>query len=398
MYVSLGPYFSFPPESEGADINPERKTFGRNFLLCFLCNNLVISNLVLFLYYNRYLEQLGATKTQIGIYMGALALGSVVVRPVVGGLVDRYGRKQIMYFGLALMISATAGYFFCRELNWLILLVRICHGIGFGCYITGIFTVVADDAPSTRRAKVIGVFGLSGALAFALFPIVAESVIGRFGFQALFAVALLALVGALAVCKTISAIETVELEFPPVSFITLVRQPDLLIPVGALFFFCTGVGSLVNFIAVYLAPKGVSVSYFFVSSSAASAVVRIYLGHLSDVYGRRLVALPAFVAGSLALFWLGLFNFPWELLVCGLLWGMGIGFCVPAVAASVVDRVKPQDRGKGLALFTASFDLGVMAGSFAYGTVAEQIGYSRMYLAASGIVLISAAIARSFRN
>jgi len=189
-----------------------------------------------------------------------------------------------------------------------------------------------------------------------------------------------------------------ELEFPPINFITLVRQVDLLIPVGALFFFCTGVGALVNFIAVYLGPMDISIAYFFVASSAAGAVVRLFLGHLADVYGRRRVVRPSFLLGAIALFWLGLFHFRGELLVIGLLWGTGIGFAVPAVAASVVDRVKPQDRGKGLALFTASFDLGVMAGSFAYGAVAQTVGYAHMYVVAAVVMLISVGIARLFRN
>lgn len=330
--------------------------------------------------------------------MGTFALGSVVVRPVVGAAVDRYGRKSVIYFGLCLMCVATAGYFFCRELNWVILAVRVCHGVGFGSYITGIFTVVVDDTPPARRAKVIGVFGLSGMSAFALFPVVAEFIIGHLGFRVMFGTALSVLIASLVISWFLKEHGPAKLEFPPIGFITLLRQLDLLIPVGALFFYCTGVGALVNFIAVYLGPMNISIAYFFVASSMGGAIVRLFLGHLADEYGRRRVALPAFAAGSVALLWLGLFHFPFELLLSGLIWGTGIGFAVPAVAASIVDRVKEQDRGKGLALFTAAFDTGVMAGSFAYGAVAERIGYSHMYLVAAGVVLIATAIARFFRN
>jgi len=372
--------------------------FGQNFLLSFLCNHGAIVNLVFFMFFNRYLEGLDASEAQIGLYMGAFALGSVAARPVVGAAVDKYGPKRLIYFGLSVMILANSGYFFCRQLNWVILVVRVLHGIGFGCHITGIFTVVADDAPAARRAKIIGVFGLSGMSAFAVFPMVAEFIIARFGFQTLFGAGLAALAASLVVSGFLRARGPARLEFPPLTFITLVRQVDLLIPLGALFFFCTGVGALLNFIAVYLAPMNVSIAYFFVASSAAGAVVRLFLGHLADVYGRRRVALPSFALGAISLFWLGLFHLRGELLLIGLLWGTGIGFAVPAVAASVVDRVKPQDRGKGLALFTASFDLGVMAGSFIYGAVAEQVGYANMYLVAATVMLISVGIARLFRN
>ena len=351
-----------------------------------------------FLFFNRYLEGLGANKFWIGVYMGAFSLGSVIVRPTVGTAVDRYGRKRIINIGLFVLILATAGYLLLHEIGWMVLAVRILHGAGFGCYITGMFTVVTDDAPAARRAKVIGVFGLSGMVTFGLLPRVAEFIIESFGFQTLFAVALSTLVASLIIAQFIKTHAPEKTEFPPLGFIGLLRQVDVLIPLGALIIFCTGVGSLVNFVAVYLGSLKVSLAYFFFANAAAGAIVRLGFGHLADVYGRRRVAVPSFIAASIALFWLSRFHLPWELVLCGLIWGIGVGFAIPAVAASIVDRVEPQDRGKGLALFTAAFDFGVMIGSIVYGSVAEHLGYPKMYLIASVVVLVSAAIARLFRN
>jgi MFS family permease len=379
-------------------IKGKEKAFGKNFTLSFICNVGVIANLVFFLFFNRYLEDLGASKAQIGWYMGAFSLGSVIVRPTVGTAVDRYGRKSLINIGLAVLIVATASYFLLREIGWMIPAVRILHGAGFGCYITGMFTVVTDDAPPTRRAKVIGVFGLSGMITFGVLPRIAESIIESYGFQVLFACALSTVVASLLIAQFVKTRAPEEMEFPSIGFIGLLRQVDLLIPLGALFIFCTGVGALVSFVAVYLGSMKVSLAYFFLANAAAGAIVRLGFGHLADVYGRRRIAVPSFIAAAIALFWLSWFHLPWELVMCGLMWGTGIGFAIPAVAASIVDRVEQQDRGKGLALFTAAFDFGVMIGSIIYGNIAEHLGYPKMYLIASIVVLAAAAIARSFRN
>jgi predicted MFS family arabinose efflux permease len=233
---------------------------------------------------------------------------------------------------------------------------------------------------------------------FGILPRFAEMIIDSFGFRILFAAALSTLIASLVVVQFIKMRGPEELEFPSIGFVGLLRQVDLLIPLGSLFIFCTGVGSLFSFVAVYLGSLKVSLIYFFFANAAAGAVVRLGFGHLADVYGRRRVAVPSFIAASIALFWLSWFHLPWELVLCGLIWGVGIGFAVPAVAASVVDRVEQQDRGKGLALFTAAFDFGVMVGSIVYGSVAEHLGYPKMYLIASVVVLGSAVLARRFRN
>ena len=374
------------------------KAFDKNFALAFVCNVNVIANLAFFLFYNRYLEGLGASKTQIGLYMGAFALGAVMVRPTAGMAIDKYGRKRLIYIGLALMLVATGGYFALDRISWTILAVRVLHGAGFGCYITGIFTIVTDAAPAPRRAKVIAVFGLSGMVTFGVIPIVAEFVIESFGFRTLFSISLLTLAVAMIIAQFVKASAPKKADSPSIGFVGLLRRAELFIPLGALFVFCTGMGALVNFIAVYLESKSVGIGWFFLASSAAGMFVRLGFGHLADEYGRRRVAVPSFAAGALALFWLGVFTFPLELLVCGLLWGAGVGLAAPAVGASVIDGVEPQDRGKGIALFTASFDLGIMTGSFVYGAVAERYGYSWMYLIASAATLAAAVIARFFKN
>jgi MFS family permease len=53
-----------------------------------------------------FIKQIGGNEVQVGLSMGAFMLTSVLIRPIVGGLLDRYGRRPFIVWGLMLFILA----------------------------------------------------------------------------------------------------------------------------------------------------------------------------------------------------------------------------------------------------------------------------------------------------
>ena len=47
-----------------------------------------------------YVEEIGATKQQIGVVMGSFAIGLLIFRPFLGQLADKRGRKIVLIIGL----------------------------------------------------------------------------------------------------------------------------------------------------------------------------------------------------------------------------------------------------------------------------------------------------------
>ncbi|MDF2722588.1 MAG: major facilitator family transporter, partial [Paenibacillus sp.] len=49
-----------------------------------------------------FVKQLGGNESHVGLVMGLFTISAVAVRPFIGGLLDRAGRKQFVIVGLIL--------------------------------------------------------------------------------------------------------------------------------------------------------------------------------------------------------------------------------------------------------------------------------------------------------
>lgn len=133
-----------------------------------------------------YARTLGIPESQIGLIVGFFALSSMTVRPWAGWAADRYGRRPLLITGTLIFLASSLLYGLSRTAAAL-LLTRLLHGSGMGCYPTSATAVVADIAPPDRRGEAVGFIGAAGSLALALGPFLGAWVAERFGFPTLFA-------------------------------------------------------------------------------------------------------------------------------------------------------------------------------------------------------------------
>jgi MFS family permease len=163
--------------------------------------------------------------------------------------------------------------------------------------------------------------------------------------------------------------------------------PSLIIAILALTY-----ASLVSFLPLFALNRGIeNPGLFFTIYAIVVLLTRSFAGWISDRYGRATTIVPGMILASLALGILSHSSSLFMFLGVAFLFGLAFAAVQPALMALAIDRANPSARGAAMGTFTAAMDLGIGAGSFLWGFVAESFGFSNMYIAA-GMVSLAGAI------
>ena len=122
--------------------------------------------------------------------------------------------------------------------------------------------------------------------------------------------------------------------------------------------------------------------------AAMGVTVRVGFGHLMDRWGNRRVAILALTLYVLVMLaCLDLHSVGLPLIGAGL--GVAHGAFYPAFNAVAVATAGPNERGKVMALFQASFHVGFSGGAFALGVLAEAEGYPAVFQAGAACLSVA---------
>jgi MFS family permease len=372
------------------------KTFwNRHFVVALLGYFFLFMSITLFYLLPLFLQQFNPSKSRIGLIMGIHSLTAIFFRPIFGRLVDIKGRKNISLLGIAFLILVLPFFHLVKDAGLLPIILRALTGVGWGISVTATLTMCSDLAPVERLARSMGIIGVAGLISVALGPVVAEEVIDRFGYSALFNTSLgflfisfFCVLLTREVARPDNSQHFLKLKsFLNISIVTILLISVLTIAQGSTR------GAVVYFIALFGKSIPLNrVGPFFLCFSAAAVLTRLGIGGISDKYGRKQVIFPAVCIISLNFLLISQIRSFWMLIITGLIGGFGQGLIFPALTTYIIDVLGRKNKGLAISLYLAFFDMGMGFGSVFFGWISDLYGYRQMYILAGTFIFLAVLI------
>ena len=345
----------------------------------------------------RFVEgPLSGGDVEVGIVIGSFAFAAVLVRPWIGPIGDRRGRRVLIVAGAGVVALSVAGYVLAESL-WLLLLLRFVSGIGEAGFYVGAASVVNDLAPEERRGEAVSYFSLALYLGLTVGPLVGESVFEASRFDAAWLVA--AASAGVAALLGLGIRDTRPEGTVDNGFRWF--HPAGVLPGTVLAASVWGLGGFATFMPLYALDLGMSGSRLvFVTFSGVVLAVRSVGARLPDLLGPGRAARMALSLQATGLTTMALWQEPAGLFVGAFVFGLGQALSFPALMTMAIRAAKPTERSAVVGTFTAFFDISFGLGAVALGAVASVLGYEGAFLSAAlvavgGLVMLAARTRRA---
>ncbi len=321
----------------------------------------------------QYVEhRLGGGSFAVGVAVGVLFVGAVLLRPWVGRIGDRVGRRVLIVSGASIVAVSILLYGAVESLGFLIG-ARVLTGLGEAAFFVGAATMVTDLAPPERRGEAISYWSVAvyGGLAFG--PVLGEQLIDV-GFASVWWVA-----GGLAIVAAVLGFLTREVERPVVVATSgrehLINRAAVG-PGTVLFSGLIALAAFTAFVPLYVDDVGLgSADVVFLLYGGLVLVVRIFGARLPDALGGRRSGVLALAATTTGMTVMAVWGTTAGLLVGTVFFAVGASLLYPALLLLALGGAPETERGSVVGTFSSFFDLSQGLGSLIVGLVAAGAGY-----------------------
>ena len=379
---------------------PKVKLWTRDFVLIIVINFLVFMNHIMVLNtFPMFLDEvLGLDESVAGIAALAFSAVAVLLRPIIGWLLNNGKRKSILIIGLLGMLLMPLGYALSAALAGLgyalvcaIALAMVCRmlqGAALAFSNTTTATIASDALPLPRFAEGMGYFGMATALATSIAPALSLA-LKSISFILMFVVA------AAFMAISLLLFAMMQTHQKPVA----VKQPFSLkglidadaVPASAIcFVFLLTWGALENFLSKFAAENGLpSGGIFFIITAVMLLVVRMTIGKLADQKGEGVFVYSCNIAMFIAFLLLAFVPNTVTFLLSAVLAGYAFGGIEPALQSMAVHIAPPERRGSANSTFLCAYDIGLGCGGGLAGVLISNLGYDKMFIIISLATIVS---------
>jgi MFS family permease len=367
-----------------------------------------------------YAQELGASAADIGGLFAVFSLVMIVVRPLVGIAMDRYGRRYFFLLGLGAYILAMAVFSLADTLTMLYV-ARLIQGLGAALTWIATYTISAELAVAERRGEAIGDADGAGERGAVYGALIAFSLLAwlplRLGWMFIFmGYTGCAIIGVWLAWRRVP--ET-KVSIPVPTPAMPVRQRSLrsrgrallqsnlgrrgTVPrgLGALLtivFLTKASQALVNpLLLIFLRDRFALDLWQLAAAYLPAALMLGFLparmGRLSDRIGRAPMIVIGLIISAFTSCFMPVLPTLWWFVAVFALNALGIVTATPAQKALVGDLTPREHWGRAFGFYTFTASLGTAAGPLLGGMLYDQEGQAIPFYANAILLVVSALLA-----
>jgi predicted MFS family arabinose efflux permease len=332
-----------------------------------------------------FATELGMDAAAIGRAVAVEGLTAVAATPLIGWLVDRFGRRPWLIVGNFMLALTGLLYVFVDHEGPLLYVAQMCWGMGMVMGFNAAGTMTADIAPSDRMAQALGLFGAANLGMNAVSPTIGELLADAAGWQYVFVAS--AMAGAIATLLSTRLKEPLRHHAHEHERRRPIFGGSLLRVYGATFVMTAAFTALFTLHQPFALQLGVTeVRSFFIGFAIVALTVRLGGGRLIDRFGVLRASVIAFCLYAAVPPMLGVLG-PDHLFAIGAMMGLGHGIAYPALTALGIQRSDAPSRGMVVSIIHGAFNGGHAFFAYALGLVAAAWTYDLAFWIAGLLTL-----------
>ena len=343
-------------------------------------------------------QEFQVNATQVGIAIGLFGAGRLLTGVPAGYLSQRYGRKPIIALGAAInllgatMVSLSFNFWWLT--GW-----RFVSGLGANAFTTVITVYLRDESTPETRGRVLSTQELSILSGQILGPLLGGYLASLFGLRVplftqavLMAISLALILFALPESRwreqqNVGPARSSRSPSEPApsasrrrgAFLSLVLSPAFIfVGLFAIMIVANRQGARFSVMPLFGEIKGfgpAQLGLWLSLTHFPQFFATMVSGYLSDRFGRKSPVIPSAIlmcAGIAAFIWAGEL---WQLLLSGVLMGIGEGMGSPAGTVFYADIAPPGMEGVTLGMFRSFAGIGTVGGAMVFGAIADLAGF-----------------------
>ncbi len=369
------------------------RLFTRLFVLVWFAGLLQELAWSVMVHFPGFLSDLGATETRIGLLYSLSAVAGLILRPMLGRLMDNVGRRPVLLTAGLANAAAVAAMTVVEELSPFLVLLFVGHRVFQIAIFTAMLTLSADVLPEDRRTEGLAIYGLGGLVPMATGGAIGDLLLAWGDFDLLFRTAATISILSWMLVWLVPRQPNSAAGGPRRGFFAALGQRNLL-PLWLLtLLFAAGIEALFTFIRTYVDERQIgSVGAFFLVYGGVAIVVRLASSSRLDKLQQLPLVVVSVVAYAAGLIGLGVAGTSVQMGVAAACLGAGHGLLFPILTAQVVTRSRDAERGSAMAIFTSLFDFAVLTAAPVVGVVIDWAGYTTAFVGVGVAVLLGLAV------